>query len=137
MKTTKLQIIWFPMKYKTMKKKFIFACRYGDLDFKGCKPWFHENTTCICRKSKTEDLKHIIEYSELIGKSEIITFIEDRKGSLDGLIYSKSCFISWWGEGKSLKLVFSDFRRHKSFSTSASGFFLEVQSSSPIPPPTT
>ena len=34
------------------EEMFIYACQSGDLDLKGCKPWFHENTTCIGRKSK-------------------------------------------------------------------------------------
>ena len=72
------------------EKKFIFACRSGDLDLKGCKPWFYKNTTCICCKLEIENFRHIIDCSELIGKSEIVTYIpcvEDLTGSLDELIY--------------------------------------------------
>ena len=51
------------------ENKFIFACRSNDLDFKGSKPWFYEDSVCICCLSATEDISHIIECSQLPGKN--------------------------------------------------------------------
>ena len=72
------------------EKKFIFACRSNDLDLKGTKPWFYEDSVCFCCKSATEDISHIIQCSELLGKNELLSYIpniEDLEGSLDELIY--------------------------------------------------
>ena len=72
------------------ENKFIFACRSNDLNLKCTKPWFYEDSVCICCLSATENIRLIIELSELLGKNELLSYIhniEDLEGSLDKLIY--------------------------------------------------